>query len=368
MDFTMTEPEITNLEALVSSSRKISPDEEFLNLISEILYLEKELGNFSSTLDILLQYHYEKILEGHFGFSILLIHKLWELKASIVSGSVEKGGRIETFIKKIGSGKTLEIIKELLDKGQSVDWDGLVEFLKLLGPTALPLAADIFESVPDPESQKKVLEFMKGVAFQDPGALASLAADERPLLSKAIIGFLSKDAGKKGLPHFAVFLGFKSKDIKLEAIRTLGEIRDEMSNKILLGFLNDADEDLRIQAAMRLNPLEERSRIQHILAEAGSRAFREKSLKEQQAILTFLGRTRTEEALEFLRRVLLKRSFWLSAKTKEMKLAAVSGLENNGSEEAARILEEAAGSRHRDIREACSHALARLARSVSGRG
>jgi HEAT repeat protein len=226
----------------------------------------------------------------------------------------------------------------------------------------------MYESVPDPESQNKLLEFIKSVAVRDLGVLASLAADERPHLSKAIIAFLSKDAGKKGLPHFAVFLAFKKKDIKLEAIRALGELQDEMSNRILLGFLKDSDEDLRIQAAMRLNPMEERSRLQHILAEAGSKAFRAKSLKEKQAILTFLGRTRTEEALAFLQDVLLKRSLWMPARTREMKLAAVAGLENHGSAEASRVLEQAASSRNREIREACSQALARLAQSISGRG
>jgi hypothetical protein len=273
MDLTMTEPELLNLEALVSSSRKIPPDEEFLNLMAEILNLEKGLENFVATLDILMEYHLEQLHQGNFAFSSLLVHKLWELKAYLAARP-EKLAQLDEFLKKIGSAKTLETIKAIMDKGQLLDWDGLVEFFRLLGTSALPLAADIYDSVPDPESQKKLLNFMKTVTLQDLGSLASLAADERPLLSKAIIGLLGHDFGKKGLSHFAVFLGFKNKDIKLEAIRALGQIQNEMSNRLLLGFLNDADEDLRIQAALRLNPLEERSRIQHLLKDAGSSAFR----------------------------------------------------------------------------------------------
>jgi hypothetical protein len=366
MDLTMTEPELLNLEALVSSSRKIPPDEEFLNLMAEILNLEKGLENFVATLDILMEYHLEQLHQGNFAFSILLVHKLWELKAYL-SARPEKSVQLDAFLKKIGSAKTLETIKGIMDKGQLLDWDGLVEFFRLLGNSALPLAADIYESVPDPESQKKLLNFMKTVTLQDLGSLASLAADERPLLSKAIIGLLGHDFGKKGLSHFAVFLGFKNKDIKLEAIRALGQIQNEMSNRLLLGFLNDADEDLRIQAALRLNPLEERSRIRHLLEEAGSSAFRAKSLKEKQAILTFLGRTRTDEALAFLRRILLKKAVWTTIKTREMKLAAVSGLESFGTEDASEVLEKGAGLRNKEIREAASQALARLAQSKSGR-
>ena len=368
MDFTMSEPEIVNLEALVSSSRKTSPDEEFLNLLAEILNLEQDPANFASTLETLVHYHFEQLSLGNFTFSILLVHKLRELKAYFSAGHPEKVAQVEAFLKTIGGSKTLDAIKQLLETGQPVAWDGLVELFKLFGNSALPLAADIYESVPDADSQKKMLDFLKSVARDNPGVLASLVADERPLLSKAVIGFLGTEAGKKGLPHFAVFLGFRSKDIKLEAIRALGEVRDEMANKILLGFLKDADEELRIQAAMRLDPTEERSRVRHIVEEAGSRGFKAKSLKEKQAILTFLGRTRAEEALMFLRRVLLKRSLWMTAKTREMRLAAVSGLEAHGTEEASRALEKAAASRDKVVREASSQALARLAKSISGRG
>jgi HEAT repeat protein len=363
MDLTMTAPEVLDLEALVSSSRKISPDQEFLNLIADILNLEKGLENFDSTLGILMEYHLDQLLQGNFNFSILLVHKLWELKAYLSAKSPEKSARIDSLLKKIGSAKSLEVIKGLLEKSQSMDWDGLVEFFRLLGNAALPLAADIYESVPDPESQKKMLDFIRTMSAQDPGSLVSMAADERPLLSKAVIGLLGRAFGKKGLPHFAAFLGFKNKDIKLEAIRALGEIQDEMANRILLGFLNDKDEDLRIQAALRLNPIEERSRIHHLIEEAGSRDFRAKSLKEKQAILSFLGRTGTEQALDFLRRILVKRHLRLTDKTKEMKLAAVAGLESLGTEDAVRALEKGARSRNKAVRETSSQALAHLAKS-----
>jgi HEAT repeat protein len=365
MDLTMTEPEILNLEALVSSSRKISPDEEFLNLMAEILNLEKDLENFNSTLEILMEYHLDQLQLGSFAFSIILVHKLWELKPYLSAKTPEKSARIDSFLKKIGSANSLDVIKGLLDKGQRLEWDDLVEFFRLLGNSALPLAADIFESVPDPESQKKMLDFIRTMNAHDPGSLVSLAADERPLLSKALIGLLGQAFGKKGLPHFAAFLGFKNKEIKLEAIRALGQIQDEMANRILLGFLNDKDEDLRIQAALRLNPIEERSRIHHLIEEAGSRDFRAKSLKEKQAILAFLGRTGTEQALAFLRRTLVRRTLWLAAKTREMKLAAVAGLESLGTEDAVKALEKGAQSRRKAVRDASSQALARLAQAKS---
>jgi HEAT repeat protein len=152
---------------------------------------------------------------------------------------------------------------------------------------------------------------------------------------------------------------FKSRDIKLEVIHALGGRRDEMSNKILMGFLKDPDEELRIQAAMKLNPTEEKSRIIHLIHEASDPGFRKKSLKEKQAILSFLGRTRSAEALAFLTEVLGRTTVFPSGKNTEMRLAAVAGLESMGTSEATAALEECARKRGRKVREACAEALAR---------
>jgi HEAT repeat protein len=366
MDPTLTEAELQRLESLVRANRTISPDEEFLNLMIEILNLEKGAEDFSANLDVLLEYHHEQLGQGNFSFSIPLVHRVRELRQHLALADPEESALLDGFLKKIISPETVESIKSLFDKRKTVDWNALVDFFTLLGGPALPLAAELYESVPEPEIREMILGFIKTVNIQDLGALASLAGDERPLLSMAVLRLLSRDFGKRGLPHFSAFLGLRNKAVKLEAVNALGDIKDEMANRILMGFLNDGDEDVRIQAAMKLNPIEESSRIRHLIAESGSKAFREKRLKEKQAILSFLGRTRREEALTFLRGILEKRGFWLGAKEKEMKLAAVSGLESMGTDEAAAVLERGARSRNKEIREACSQALARRARERVG--
>jgi HEAT repeat protein len=368
MDPTLTESEIQGLEALVRANRTISPDEEFLNLMVEIINIEKKSETVDDDLNVLMDFHHEQLQQGNFAFSIPLVHKLRELKDHLASTDPQKSALLDASLKKIVGVKTLDSLRDLIEKKKTADWNALVDFFKLLGDPALPLAADIYESISDEVAREKMLDFMKAVNAQEPGGLARLAADERPLLSKAIIGLLGQAYGKKGLPHFSAFVGFNNKDIKLEAIQALGQINDEMANRILLGFLNDKDEDLRIQAAMKLNPVEEKSRIEHIVLEAASRPFMDKSLKEKQAILSFLGRTRSEEALAFLRKTILKRGLWLTARTKEMKLAAVSGLESMGTDDAVKALEKGASIGPRAVREACSQALARLARKKAGQG
>jgi HEAT repeat protein len=368
MDLAMTEPEVHNLEALISSSRSISPDEEFLNLMVEILNLEKDRDTLVTNLDVLMEYQLDQLQQANFRFVVLLVLKLRELRDYLSADQLEKSALVDSFLKRISGGKTLEAVKNLFERNQEVDWDSLVDFIRLLGRPALPLAADIYESIPNPESQAKILEFIREANAGDPGALARLAADERPALSRAIIGLLSRDFGKKGLPHFAVFVGFKDPEIKREVIRVLREARDAIAGHILLGFLNDQNEDLRIEAIFGLDPTEAKSRVRHLVQEAESRPFRAKSLKEKQAFLAFLGRTRSEEALSFLRKTFEKKGLWMSARTREMKIAAVSGLEKMGTDEAFELLDKGTRAGNKALREACVRAVEALGRQRAGEG
>jgi HEAT repeat protein len=224
----------------------------------------------------------------------------------------------------------------------------------------LPTTAGLYESRADPEVRAKLLTFIQDMAGNDPNLIISLANDARPALSMRLIALLTSLPGGKGVPSLLSFVMFKNREIKLEVIHTLGDMRSEMANRILMGFLNDPDEDLRIQAAMKLDPSEERSRIDHIIHEAGTPSFRKKSLKEKQAIMSFLGRTRTPDALAFLGTVLTRTAVWPSARTLEMRLAAVQGLESMAGPEAMSALEAATQLRGKKVRQAAAEALARL--------
>jgi HEAT repeat protein len=157
------------------------------------------------------------------------------------------------------------------------------------------------------------------------------------------------------------FLRFRNKEIKLVAIDALGDFKDQLANRVLMGFLEDADEDIRIQAALKLNPVEEQSRIRRLIRETHSKAFRSKSAKEIAVILSYLGRTKTPEAAHFLKRALLRPAFWPSSPSLSIRLGAVAGLESLGTAEAKKALESGTQRGRKAIREACARALVRLA-------
>lgn len=355
----LTEKELHELETLVMLNRTVSPEEEFVNLTAEIVFLEGDLQICAESLDVLLEFHLDEVRQGHFPVATYIIRKVQELGTYVGSGSPQKTALLEACLKKLIGPKPLEALEILLGMKASVDWTALLDFFKMLGPMTLPTAAGLFERQTHQDVRAQILAFIQEMGGNDPGLIVSLANDIRPDLSLEVIGILSRMPDHKGVSQLSAFLMFKNRDIKLEVIHVLGRMEDEMADRILVGFLNDTDEDLRIQAAMKLNPTEEKSRIVHVIHEASAQAFRKKSLKEKQAILSFLGRTRSAEALGFLTGVLKKTMFIPSARNQEMRLAAVAGLESMGTAEAAASLEAGTRKRGKKVREACAEALTR---------
>jgi len=359
-DPNFTDTEVRDLEAMVRANRVLWPEDEFIGLTAEIVYLEDDLKVGGASLEVMADFVLDQIRQGQFSVGVAALRKIRDLQAHIGTSSAPKTAMIEATLKKLTGAKALRAVEAHLAEHAQTEWDSLLSFFRELGPMTMPTAAGLYETHADPEARAKILTFIQEISGNDPNLIISLANDARPALSMRLIALLTGLAGGKGVPSLLAFVMFKNREIKLEVIHVLGDMRSEMANRILMGFLNDADEDLRIQAAMKLDPSEERSRIGHIIHEAGTPAFRKKSLKEKQAILSFLGRTRTAEALAFLSAAASRTSLWPSGRNVEMRLAAVQGLESMATPEALSALETVGRLRGRKVRQAVAEALARV--------
>jgi len=366
MDPTLTGPELLALEGMVRANRTISPEDEYVNLMVKILYLEEKPAAIRATLDTLLEYHFDQLQRGHFHVALHVIRRVHELERQL-AGQDDKTAALEGFLKSTISPKTTEAVKTLLAKKKGLDWESLLAFFELLGPSSLGLAADLFDIAPDGEARHRIVAFIEKTGGASPGVVASLADSGRPELAREIVGILSRLPGRRGIPHLSALVNFPSKDIKAEVIQVLSRTRDEIGNRILSGFLNDPDEEIRIQATLSLDPAQGGARVQQVLREASGREFQGKSPKEKEALLTFLGRTRSEEALAFLRRALLRAPLFGPKRRLELRLAAAAGLAAMGTEGAREALQKGVLARTKKVREACRAALERLP-SAGGSG
>jgi hypothetical protein len=347
----------SELESLLKSSRQTSPEDEYLNLVVELIYLEDRADQFPAIVDVLEQYHQDIMRKKGFAKAAGLMRALSEIRSRLAKKDKRKAELIDSVISLLTRKSVLVDLKASFDPGAVDDLDGLFAYLGLFGPEAASLLADIYEQVRSPEWRAKALEMLTRIGQDDIQRLGTLIQESRPTLSQEIIRLLRESQDRQVVSFLAKVVSYKNPIIKLAAIRALGKITDEAANKLLLGFLPDPDEDVRVTALENLKQTEDRPFISHITAMIGEKSFAKKSAREKNAFFDFLARSDSEEACAFLAGILRKVPFLPNPKHTELCLLSVSALAGMKRPVSLDILKEGSKRRNLKIRTACFKAL-----------
>jgi hypothetical protein len=356
--------ELAEIETMLQLNRKISTEEEFVNVVLEILYLEERPEQFTALLEVLGKHHQGLVQKGDFASDYLLLNQIQDLKG-IFSPDNGKARQLEKFLKNSCDENAVRALKKALLKGQVSDYSLFFEYLNFYGWTAVTLVAELFEKREDQIFRERAVEYLAVKGQEHLHALTALAQDSKPALTKTIISILGRVDDKKILPHLAQFTNSKSSAIKAEAIRVLGKFADETANKILLGFFADADPQTRQAAVSNLQFLgdKDRATIQSLLQSLRRKDFSKKKREEKKAILCFLVKSQNPDDIRILANSLGKAGIFMSASQVETRLCAVEALERANTSQARESLKSLAKARNKKVRQAAEAALHKLSTS-----
>ncbi len=346
------------LQRLIEKNRHLSPEEEFLNLMMEILALENDLEQFKTNLNILRDFYQENIKSGNFKIPIIMDRKIRDLKPIVAADQPDKIPLLEDFLASSSSLKILDEIRKLVDQKVELNYEALYDYLSQFGETALPFLAELFEKIDQPDFRAKIKNHVRQKLEETPQLAPAFIDDLKPALTEAVIEIMSTLPAKKIIPQFSTFITLSNQALKLKAIEALSSFNEEMANKILLGFMNDPDSQVRLKATTSLKFLGDTTRLQQLMKDIFTPQFRKKSFEEKKALFEFIGRTRRAEAFSFLKKVFLKKSFRPSIT--ELRVCAVAGLEAMGTKDAVDLLRRGERFLRRRVREAVAEALVRL--------
>jgi len=114
-ELALNEGEIQQLNRLVEKNRQLSPEDEFLNLMMEILALEKNSDQFKANLDVLYDFYQENLKAGRFRIPILLSQKIKNLKTLISSEENRKVPLLDEFLSRTSNLRAFEEIRKLVE-------------------------------------------------------------------------------------------------------------------------------------------------------------------------------------------------------------------------------------------------------------
>lgn len=351
--------ETDQLQLLLESERKISAEQDFLDTIFEILLLEDSLEAFAETLSFLDLYSNKMIRKGHFSTVVLLWREMDALSSVFQSVNKVKGEAVEVLRRKLREQLSFDLLREVAKQGLIWDAEPFFAYLKLAGPSSLPLAGELVEVLDDRDFRAAALSFFVRMGRPDPGLLIALADDKKPNLTLLLISALAKIGDPRVLPLLLKLRFYSRQVIQIAAIRALQAFPGEEVRTALLEFLEHSDESIRMEAAHSLQTVCDPSLLQPLIRLVSGNTFRTRSRAEKNEVLAVLGGIRNWNACDFLARLMRKRSLWRRAGNTETQLAAVQALETMGTPPAREALESGLHRRNAALVDACRESLRR---------
>ena len=357
----LSEQEDRRLGEMLQDNRKVSPLGEMVQLISEILHLERMPERFGNTMKVAFHLQQDLVQKTEFSLLVQLLTGIQELRTDFPEPNSPQHLAVDNFLQQIKDPDALALLKKSVAENRLVLSQPFFDYLRLLGPDSLSLVGELYELERNPSFRSNISSFLLDVGRQAPHLLFRLVSPQQLNLSRDIIGVLGSIADRRVVPLLGQFRGDWPKPLKLEAIRALGRFRNPEAGRELFGFLDDPDEEVRVIAVNNVRVLTDSALILSLEPLVGDKRFDSITLAERQSILDLLGRSRLPKAYDLLRR-LLKKRLGLFRRTEKVstRLCVIQALERFPSPHAKEILEKGARMRYRVLRLACRSALARL--------
>lgn len=357
----LEDKEQEGIEALLAAARQIPPEREFHDMVFELLCLESRVDKIVPIMEFLERHHRELIREGKFTHIVQLLTQVGELERIFSADSPEKAAEIKKFLGKFPDGRTIELVQEGIERGDFDSVPAFFDYLRLMGDRSISLAAELLAKTEDPEVRRTAVAYLEEAARRNIELLASQLQDGQPAVSKKIIALLGRDPNKKALSHLAALKSYENREIKLAAVETLGSVSDPLAQKIIFEFFQDRDDDVSAAAAARLRWPGDTDTLRRAIAMVLARPFHNRGTNAKIAILTYLARAGTPEALAALLKTMERSGLFNRGLREHTRLSLVVALDAVGTPAAREILSRGLKSSNKKVSEACRKALGQSA-------
>jgi HEAT repeat protein len=347
------------IEALLADARKIPPEKEFHAMIFELLSLEDRPAEVASVLEFLERHHRELIREDKFIHAVEFFKQLHELRDIFSISQPGKAAELDRYLTAFPDGRTDELVREAIERKSFDSLPSFFEYLRFMGTKSIPVAVELLAEDQEPETRRLAITYLEEVGREDIEVLAGQLQDGKPAISRELIGLLGRSREKKALTYLAQLNTYANKEIKLEAIEILALSPEPLAQRILFSFFQDGDEEIVAAAANALRWPGEKTILERVVRMISVGPFHRRGNSAKFAILSFLARTGTPEALRELRKAMEKSGFFNRARRLHTRLCAVQALAASGTPGARELLERGQKSSNKEVSEACRGALDR---------
>jgi hypothetical protein len=233
----------------------------------------------------------------------------------------------ETFKKRMMETQRLEAVKNYILLARPIDDDAVKAYLQTCGEEEILYLTEMLSGMERAEGRKLLIEILADKGKNHVDVFARRLDHKSSNVVKDMLSIIHLINPDNKYALFAKCLEHPNVMIRLEGLKVLAKSQDDKSLRYIEKAMDDQDIQMRL-GAYRCMAVRSPKRCASVLMKMmRDEAFLSKDSRERIAIVTALGETRTEEALEYFSGVFEQKSSLFSrGKINDYKSLAIIGL------------------------------------------
>ncbi len=359
--FKLTQEEINSIKRELRWEEEIDIVNELLDMLFDIIRIERDAGVFSEVLDIIDNILQQLMYRGDFSYAKKVLTFFHEMIEVPHSQEVPHRLLVQEALMRAGTSERILKLAPVLNRLSGDHVEALRAFFLLFNKEVIPPMIDLLAEVNTMKARRVLCDILAELGHKDYAALVTRLNDDRWFLVRNLIYILGKMQDERTVDHLSQFVNHYELKVRKEVLHVLDAMEDQRATALLLEFLPDPDLSNRVYTIKCLAKKKVKAGMPRLLKMMHSKEFDEKALYEKKEIYTAYVSLGGDAAIpEIARSLKTAWSIFRNVQAEERGICATVSLRRLASPAAAEALRVGSRSKNKAIREACETALKRL--------
>jgi len=363
----LAEEDEAEIKALVEENRFFDPHRAAMKISMDLLQIWQDQKPALDTIEICEKLLDELLTAGAFAVAADFVHAMRGQQEEEKSRRPAVADRLGEFLRHAGDFARIGRLTDIINRQEKVDTASIEIYLEALGWESLAHIIGMLGKLVSKAARLMVCDYLARHGRANLTIIGGAVRDKRWYVARNAVMILGRIGGQEVLGYLASTVNHPHERVRAETIRALAANKESDAMDLLCRFLNDPDPQLRLVCLKQLERSGGRTAFEHLRSIVSSEKFNQFSMEEQQWFLTAYSRLGGDEVVDFLE-TLVGSVKLLGGPSIRHRLAALTALAHNRSDDAETAILNFTQSRRTWLREAATAALERRRTLLAGGG